>query len=156
MEDSSGNMLMESTAVLNRWSEHRSGLYNYELHPDTSLLQSSRSKILLVLREEVEETVHCLKEEKSPGVDSFSSELRKNGGEAKATVLTAICQKILETKEEWTQSLLIPVIKKCNLRQCQNYRTISPISHPSKRMLQVVLNRLKAKTEELLAEEQEI
>ena len=37
-EDSSRNILMESTAVLNRWTEYCSGLYNSELHPDTSLL----------------------------------------------------------------------------------------------------------------------
>ena len=30
IEDSSGNVLTESTAVLNRETEYRSGLYNYE------------------------------------------------------------------------------------------------------------------------------
>ena len=39
-------------------------------------------------------------------------------------------------------------------RQCQNYRTISLTSHPSNVMLRVILNRLKAKAEELLADEQ--
>ena len=43
IEDFSGNILMESTAVLNRWTEHCSGLYNCELHPDTSLIQSNQS-----------------------------------------------------------------------------------------------------------------
>ena len=42
IEESSGNILTESKAVLNRWTEYCSGLYNYELHPDTSLLQSNR------------------------------------------------------------------------------------------------------------------
>ena len=41
IEDSSGNILTESTAVLNRWTEHCNGLYNYENHPDTYLLQSN-------------------------------------------------------------------------------------------------------------------
>ena len=41
IEDSSGNILTEGTAVLNRWTEYCSGLYNYKLHPDTSLLQSN-------------------------------------------------------------------------------------------------------------------
>ena len=41
IEYSSGNILTESTAVLNQWTEYCSGLYNYELHPDTSLLQSN-------------------------------------------------------------------------------------------------------------------
>ena len=40
IEDSSGNILTERTTVLNQWTEYCNGLYNYELHPDTSLLQS--------------------------------------------------------------------------------------------------------------------
>ena len=42
-KDSSGNILTESTAVLNRWAKYCSGLYNYKLHPDTSLLQSNHA-----------------------------------------------------------------------------------------------------------------
>ena len=57
-------------------------------------------------------------------------------------------------RQEWTQSLVVPFPRKENLRQCQNYRTIIRISRPSKIMLRVILNRLKAKTEELLVEEQ--
>ena len=42
IEESTGNILTESKAVLNWRAEYCSGLYNYELHPDTSLLQSNR------------------------------------------------------------------------------------------------------------------
>ena len=97
-----------------------------------------------MLREEV---VHRLKAGKTPEVENIPSKLLKNGEEA-TTVLTAICQKILETKEspkEWAQLLLRPLPKKGNLNQCQNYLIIGLISHPSKTMLQVILNRLKAK-----------
>ena len=48
---------------------------------------------------------------------------------------------------------LITFPKKGSLKQCQNYRTISLISHSSKIMLRLILNRLKAKAEERLAEE---
>ena len=90
-----------------------------------SLRQSNQTHIqevesLPVLRETVAEAVHGLKAGKSPGVDNIPSELRKNGGEAIITVLTAICQKIWETKElpkEWTQSLVIPLPKESNLKQ---------------------------------------
>ena len=44
--------------------------------------------------------------------------------------------------------------KKDNLQQCQNYPTISLISHPSKVMLKVILNRLKPQAEKIIAEEQ--
>ena len=88
---------------------------------------------------------------------SISSELLKNEGKLTTTVLTAMCLKMWETKKwpkEWTQSLVIPLPKKGNLEQCQNYHTISLISHPSKTMVGVIFNPLKAKAEELLAEEQ--
>ena len=109
-----------------------------------------------MLREKVEEAVLNLKAEKSLGVDKMSSEVLKNGGEATIIILTAICQN-WETKEwpkEWTQSLVIPVLKRGNLNHCQTYRTISLINYPSKIMLRFILKRLKAEAEELLAEEQ--
>ena len=39
-------------------------------------------------------------------------------------------------------------------QMCQNYRTISLISHSSKVMLKILLNRLKPQAEEIIAEEQ--
>ena len=72
-------------------------------------------------------------------------------------VLTEICNRIWKTEEwptPWTQSLIITLPKKGNLQLCQNYRTISLISHSSKVMLKVILNRLKPQAEEIIAEEQ--
>ena len=72
-------------------------------------------------------------------------------------VLTQICNRIWRTVEwptPWTQSLIITLPKKDNLQLCQNYRTISLISHSSKVMLKVILNRLKPQAEETIAEEQ--
>ena len=37
---------------------------------------------------------------------------------------------------------------------CQNYRTISLISHPGKVMLKIILHRLKPQAEKIIAEEQ--
>lgn len=106
-----------------------------------------------MIREEVEEAVHSLKAGKSPGIDNIPAELIKYGGEEMTKVLIALCQKIWETKEwpkEWTQSLVIPFPKKGNLWKCQNYRIISLISHPSKVMLRVILNRLKKRSQRTL------
>ena len=43
--------------------------------------------------------------------------------------------------------------KRGNLQLCQSYRTISLISHLSKVMLKVILNRLKLQAEEIIVEE---
>ena len=96
-----------------------------------------------------------LKKGKSAGVD-IPTELVQAGGENVITALTTICNKIWQTGEwqtPWTQSLVITLPKKGNLQQCQNYRTISLISHPNKVMLKIILNRLKPQAE-IIAEEQ--
>ena len=72
-------------------------------------------------------------------------------------ILTATCNEIWKTGEWptiWTQSLVITLTKKGNLQLCQNYRTISLISHPNKVMLKIILNRLQLQAEEIIAEEQ--
>ena len=58
--------------------------------------------------------------------------------------------------KEWTQSLVIPLPKEGNLKSCQNYCTVSLISHPSWITLRVTLHRLNNKVEELPTEEQAI
>ena len=100
---------------------------NYELHPDTSLLQSNQTPIqgaecLPVLREEA---VCSLKAGKSPRMDSIASELLKNGGEATTAVLTVICQKDLGD-EGMARSSYFYKKKRDNLKQYKNYTFHQP------------------------------
>ena len=95
-----------------------------------------------------------MKKGKSARVDSIPAELVQAGGEDVITALTTTCNKIWQTGEwqtPWTQSLVITLPKKGNLQQCQNYRTISLISHPSKVMLKIILKRLKPQPEKIFA-----
>ena len=99
-----------------------------------------------ILRKEVEAEVQPMKKGKSAWVDNTPVELVQVSGEDIITALTTICIKIWQTggwPTPWTQSLVITFPKKGNLQQCQNYRTIGLISHLSKGMLKIVLNRLK-------------
>ena len=110
-----------------------------------------------VLCEEVEAAVKSLKKGKSAEVDNIPAELLQQGGEAMVNALLIICNKIWLTGEwptPWTQSLITAIPKKGNIQLCQNYRTISFISHPSKVMLKIILNRLKPEAEKIIAEEQ--
>ena len=94
---------------------------------------------------------------KSDGVDNIPAELVQAGGEALIDILATICHKIWKTGKwpnTWTQFLGVTFPKKGKLQLWQNYRTISLISHPSKVMLKIILNRLQPQTEEITAEEQ--
>ena len=64
---------------------------------------------------------------------------------------------IRETSEwpvEWTFSTFIPLPKKGDLKQCANYRAIALVSHASKILLRIMLERIRVKTETEIAEEQ--
>ena len=156
----SGKCLTEEKEILSRWTEYCSELYNYESCGDNTVLHCSQppeEDLQPILREEVEIAVASLKKGKSAGVDNIPAELVQAGGETMIDVLTEICNRIWRTGEwptPWTQSLIITLPKKGNLQLCQNYRTISLISHSSKVMLKVILNRLKPQAEEIIAEEQ--
>ena len=160
IQDKSGKCLTEEKEILSRWTEYCSELYNYESCGDNTVLDCSQppeEDLQPILREEVEIAVASLKKGKSAGVDNISAELVQAGGETMIDVLTEICNRIWRTGEwptPWTQSLIITLPKKGNLQLCQNYRTISLISHSSKVMLKVILNRLKPQAEEIIAEEQ--
>ena len=146
--------------LLSRWTECCLELYNCESCGDNAVLDCSQppeEDLQPILREEVEIAVASLKKGKSAGVDNIPAELVQAGGETMVYVLTQICNRIWRTGElptPWTQSLIITLPKKGNLQLCQNYRTISLISHSSKAMLKVILNRLKPQAEEIIAKEQ--
>ena len=48
----------------------------------------------------------------------------------------------------------VPIPITQSLQQCKNYHMISLVCHPSKVLLQVLLNRLKRQAESIIAEEQ--
>ena len=148
-QDKAVTCLTEEQDILNRWTEYCSELYTHTTTGDPKVLDV-RSPInndsYPILREEVEAAVKSLKKGKSAGVDNIPSD-----------TLLIICNKIWQTGEwptPWTQSLIITLPKKDNLQLCQNYPTISLISHPSKFMLRILLNRLKPQAEEVIKEEQ--
>ena len=161
IQDKNGKRLTEDKNILNRWTEYCSELYNHKAKGDPEILNHppvTNTDSHAILREEVEAAVKLLKPGKSAGVDNIPAELLQAGGETMIDVLLNICNKIWQTGEwptPWTQSLVITLPqKKCNLLQCQNYRTISFISHASEVMLKILLNSLTPQAETIIAEEQ--
>ena len=159
IQHKSGKCLTEEKEILSRWTEYCSELYNYESCGDNAVLDCSQPSETLqpILREEVEIVVASVKKGKSAGVDNILAELVQAGRDSIIDVLTEICYRIWRTGEwptPWTQSLIITLPKKGNLQLCQNYRTISLISHSSKVMLKVILNRFKPQAEKIIAKVQ--
>ena len=110
-----------------------------------------------ILYEEVERAVKHLKKNKSPGNDGIRGEMMTAGGEKLTKEIHEVCKLVWnegKIPEEWTKSTLVTIPKKGDLTECKNYRTIALMSHMGKVLMVVLLNRLKAQTEEYLADEQ--
>ena len=58
----------------------------------------------------------------------------------------SICQQIWRSQQwpqDWKRSVVIPIPKKGNAKECSNYRTIALISHTGKVMLKILQARLQ-------------
>ena len=64
------------------------------------------------------------------------------------------CYPLLLLTRCYPFSTFIPLSKKGDLKQCANYRTIALVSHASKILLRIILERIRVKTETEIADEQ--
>ena len=72
---------------------------------------------------------------KASGGDRIPVELFQILKDDAVKVLHSICQQIRKTQQwpqDWKRSVLIPISKKGNAKECSNYCTIAFISHVSK------------------------
>ena len=83
---------------------------------------------------------------KASGGDGIPVELFQILKDDAVKVLHSIWQQIWKTQQwpqDWKRSVLIPIPKKGNAKECSNYCTIALISHSSKVMLKIVQARLQ-------------
>ena len=141
-------------------------MYNYNISPDITVIdqlgnnrneRDDRQRCGNITLEEVQSAIKTIKNGKAPGVDSIPAELLKAGGEHVSSILHKICSKAWQEgtwPSQWTKSILLTLFKKGDIKRCENYRTISLISHPSKVLIKILLERLKPQIEKILTDEQ--
>ena len=83
---------------------------------------------------------------RASGGDGIPVELFQILKDDAVNVLHSICQQICTTQQwpqDWKRSVVIPIPKKGNAKECSNYHTIVLISHASKVMLKILQARLQ-------------
>ena len=124
------------TEMVKRMTEYCNELYNQLINPDQNTLINREVQVyanLTILKSEVENDFKNLK--LTTGVNNIPGELFINNRTQLIDTITELCQQIWDTKEWpslWKQSLIIPIPKKGVIEKCENYRTISMISHASR------------------------
>ena len=161
INDKDGNTLTNTTAVVERWKEYCEDLYNHEAHPDKTILHENIDKHQEdeppIIRSEVEDAIKALKCGKAPGLDNITAELIKAGGDDMVDVMLKTCNECLSKQEwptQWTEAIILTIHKKGNIKLCENFRTISLISHSSKVLLRILQKRIEPRIEAILKEEQ--
>ena len=94
-----------------------------------------------ILECEVKWALGSITTNKASGGDGIPVELFQTLKDDAVKVLQSICQQIWEVQQwpqDWKRSVLIPIPKKGNAKECSNYHTIALISHTSKVMLKIL------------------
>lgn len=102
----------------------------------------------------VTKAINEAKNNKSPGLDSITNELLKNGGDALNDSLLKLFRRLVilkGTPTEWNQGIIIPIFKKGDKKDLNNYRGITLTSCVSK-----IFNRIVCKEISNFLEDQNI
>lgn len=110
-----------------------------------------------ILYAEVVKAIEYLKKHKAPGPDTIPAEIFKVSSEEATKTIFDICNTVWKTgewPEDWCKSTYVTLYKKGSPENCENYRTISLISHASKILLKIIYDRLYAVMQSQIPPEQ--
>ena len=127
--------LTEAEDMKKRWQEYKEEPYKKVLNDPENhdgVLTHLEPDILEC---EVKWALGSITMKKVSGHDGILAELFQVLKDDAVKVLHSICQQILKTQQwpqDWKRSVVIPIPKKGNAKECSNYCTIALISHTSK------------------------
>ena len=106
---------------------------------------------------EVELAIDKLKSHKSPGIDQIPAELIKAGGRTICfeihKLITSIWKKE-KLPEEWKELNILPIHKKGDKTDCNNYRGITLLPTTYKILSNILLSRLIPYAKEIIGDHQ--
>ena len=136
---------MEKHKILDRWSEYIGELYDYDRGEMPVITTGSISPITY---QEVEYAVKGVPMRKSPGPDDIVTEMHVAAGDMGIAELTKLSNMMYIQggfPSELNKSLFITLPK---------HRTISLMSHITKLLLRIVINRIRGRTLQEISPEQ--
>jgi hypothetical protein len=163
IRDAAGNTLRTHEEQAARWRQHFDKILNCpepEIMHDFSqdqCLQTLDVNLDDITEKEVEDAMRRLKNGKSAGIDDIQPELLKNGGREMNKILAHLCNMIWRTGEvprDWRDGIIIPLPKKGNLSDCNNWRGITLLSIPGKVLASIILRRIQGAVDSVLRQQQ--
>jgi hypothetical protein len=123
VKDENGDLLADFHNILNRWKSYFSQLVNVHNVSDVRQMEVHTVEQLVPVpsRLEVEIATAKLKKYKSPGSDEILVKLIKVRGESLLSLIHKLIHSIWDREElpdQWKESIVIPIHKKCNKTGC--------------------------------------
>jgi len=159
VKDEKGDLVTDSHSIMTRWRNYFSQLLNVHGANDVRQAEIHTTEPLVPEPSayEVELAIEKLKSHKSPGIDQIPAELIKAGGR---TIRCAIHKLIIsiwkkeELPEEWKESIIVPIHKKGDKTDCNNFRGISLLPTTYKILSNIQPSRLIPYGEEVIGNNQ--
>ena len=160
VKDEKGELVADPHSIMARWRNYFSHLLN--VHEDNDVRQAEIQTVEPLVPEpsafEFELAIGNLKNQKSPGIDQILAELIKAG--SRTIYYCAIPKLIIsiwnkeELPEEWKELIVVPIYKKRDKTDCNNYRGISLLPITYKHLSNILLSRLIPSAEEVTGDHQ--
>jgi len=157
LKDKNGNILMEEQEILKRWHDYIEELYDDTERPDKPFKFSEPMSGPAILKNEIENAMKHMKANKAVGSDNIPVEILMALEEVGVNTLQLLFNKIYNTGTipgDMIRSIFIALPKKPGTMECENHRTISLMSHCTKILLKVIMQRNKKKIHDEISEEQ--
>jgi len=159
VKDEKGDLVADSHSIVARWRKYFSQLFNVrgvkdvgqaEIHTAEPLVPESSAA-------EVELAIDKLKSHKSPIIDQIPAKLIKAGGRTICLEIHKFITSIWKKEklpEEWKESIIVPIQKKGDKKDCNNYRGILHLPTTYKILSNILLSRLIPYAKEIIWDHQ--
>jgi hypothetical protein len=158
VKDENGDLLADSENILNRW-KNSCQLLNVHNVSDVRQIEVHTAEPLVPgpSRLEVEIAIAKLKQYKSSGIDQIPAELIQAGREMLLSAIHKLINSIWNKEElpdQWKEYIIVPVHKRGDKTDCNNYRGISLLSTSYKILSNILLSRLSPYVDEVTGDHQ--
>ncbi|KAI5715018.1 hypothetical protein M8J77_009060 [Diaphorina citri] len=164
VKDRDGNTTNEPEKVLNIWKEYFEDLLNVNPETESDVngestheIRENNEEIEEPTLREVKDAIDNMKNGKSPGEDGIPVEIFKYGGEGIKRYIHKLIILIWRKEtipKEWNEAVVVPLHKKGDKLECNNYRGISLLNTTYKILSKIILKRLKRYENEIIGDHQ--
>ena len=162
LKDDDGSWIYEDEEVAKKWRDYLGMLYAGFDGQEGDILEEIDDIDVEevgdpITRHEFDSALNKLKDKKAPGIDGIPAELIKAAGKKAKDELFKLVDRIYRTGDvpgDFKQCIIIPLPKKASANKCEQYRTLSLISHASKILTFIILKRIEGKVEAMLTDDQ--